>query len=60
MRHLSRKYVAAGFVQIVSAIGFLFTDKMNAGEWIAASTLCLGVYTAASVVDKKMNGELAG
>lgn len=59
-KHLSRKYLAAGFFLTVSAVAFLFTLKMNAGEWIAAGTLALSVYTAASIADKKLNGDAAG
>jgi len=50
----SRKFISASFVQVVSAVA-LFVGKVDAGTWVAVSTLALSIYGATSVADKKLN-----
>jgi hypothetical protein len=52
------KFYMAAFVQLSGTIAMFcgtFLDKpiLTGGEWIAASTLALGVFTAGSVVENK-------
>lgn len=51
----SRKYQHAAFVQLVGAVA-LFTGHVDGGTFVALSTLCLAIYSAANVADKKMGG----
>ena len=53
---MTRKYQHAAFVQIVSTVA-LFTHYIDGGTFVALSTLCLAIYSAANVVDKKLGGE---
>jgi hypothetical protein len=48
----SRKFWMACFILFVSAIG-LFWSLIDGGTWVAASSLCLGIYGAANVMEKK-------
>jgi hypothetical protein len=51
----SRKFLQACFVQITGAVA-LFTGKVDSGTYVALSTLALAVNGAASVADKRLNG----
>lgn len=53
-RFTSRKFLLTVFVQAIGAIGFL-TRVMDAGTYVALSTLVLSSYGAASIVDKHLN-----
>lgn len=53
-RFTSRKFLLTVFVQVIGAIGFL-TRVMDAGAFVALSTLVLSSYGAASIVDKHLN-----
>jgi hypothetical protein len=53
-RFTSRKFLLTVFVQGVGAVGFL-TRVMDAGTYVALSTLVLSSYGAASIVDKHLN-----
>lgn len=56
MKMMSRKFLQACFVQVSGAVA-LFIDKIDGGTYVALSTLALSIYGAASVMDKKLNGE---
>lgn len=58
MKLMSRKFLQAAFVQISSAAA-LFLGKIDGGTYVALSTLALSIYGAASVADKKLNGDAA-
>lgn len=45
---MSRKLALAAFVLIVSAIG-LFTGYLDAGSWVAASSISLSIYGASNI-----------
>ena len=47
------KFLHAGFVQLVASIA-LFTKHLTGAEWIAASTIALGIYAAADVAQKRL------
>ena len=49
----STKFLHAGFVQAIASIA-LFTKHLTGSEWIAASTIALGIYAAADVYQKKV------
>lgn len=49
------KLYHAGFVQVVATIA-LFAKYLTGAEWIAASTIALGIYSAADVAQKKFAG----
>jgi hypothetical protein len=51
----SRKFLLTVFVQAIGAFGFLH-GNMEAGTYVAISSLVLSSYSAASIVDKKING----
>ena len=48
----SRKFWMAWFILGVSAAGLLW-GVLDGGTWVAASSLCLGVYGFANVMEKK-------
>lgn len=48
----SRKFGLAVASLAISAFA-LFADKIGGGEWVAAITLVLGIYSAANVVESK-------
>jgi hypothetical protein len=50
----SRKFILTLLIQIVGAYGFI-VGRMDGGTYVALSTLVLGVYGGASVLDKKLN-----
>lgn len=51
----SRKFLQSFFVQIVSAVALLL-EIIDGGTWVACSSLALGIFSAANVVDKKVGG----
>jgi hypothetical protein len=53
MNWRSTKFQHAMFVQLVATVG-LFTGHLTGAEWIAASTIALGIYAAADVAQKRM------
>jgi hypothetical protein len=48
----SRKLWMAWFILAVSAAGLIW-GLIDGGTWVAASSLCLGIYGAANVMEKK-------
>lgn len=52
MKYLSRKFIAASFVQLVSTVA-LFSGHLSGAEWIAAASLALGIYGAANVAEAR-------
>jgi hypothetical protein len=54
-RFTSRKFVLCVAVQCVASYALLWTAKMDGGTYLAFTTLVLGSYSAASIVDKKLN-----
>ena len=50
----SRKFWMAWFI-LLSATGTMWVDPetMTGGTWVAICTLCLGVYSAANVAEKR-------
>ena len=53
-RSSSRKFLHASFIQVSAALLTWF-GKMDASGYITISTLTLGIYGAASIVDKLKN-----
>ncbi len=51
-RMRSRKFWMACFILFVSAGGLIW-GLVDGGTWVAASSLCLGIYGAANVMEKK-------
>ncbi len=49
----SRKFLLAVFAQLVGTIG-LFVDKLGGGEYVALTTVVLGLYGAANVAAVKV------
>lgn len=49
-----------GFTLIAFAVATvaLFIDKLTGGEWVTVTTVLAGVFGAADVADKRLNGEL--
>jgi hypothetical protein len=47
----STKFQHAAFVQGVATVA-MFTSHLSGAEWIAASTIALGIYTAGDVAQK--------
>jgi hypothetical protein len=47
----STKFQHAAFVQLLASVA-LFTEHLSGSEWIAASTIALGIYTAGDVAQK--------
>jgi hypothetical protein len=56
MNWRSTKFMQSAFVQITGAIG-LFVDKVDAGTYVALSTLALSIYAVADVVQRKVTNE---
>ena len=52
MNWQSTKFIHAIGVQIVASVA-LFTDFLTGAEWIAASTIALGIYSWAEVTQKR-------
>jgi hypothetical protein len=52
MNWKSTKFIHSMGVQIVATVA-LFTAHLTGGEWIAASTLALGIYSIANVAAGK-------
>lgn len=57
-RYWKPKFIMAAFVQVTGTIALfagIWLEKpiLNGGEWIAASTLALSVFAAASVIENK-------
>jgi hypothetical protein len=52
MNWQSTKFIHAIGVQLVASIA-LFTRHMDASTWVAASTIALGIYSIADVVQKR-------
>lgn len=55
MNWRSTKFQHAMAVQVVATID-LFTGHISGAEWIAASTIALGIYSIADVAHKKVTG----
>ena len=53
MNWQSTKFLHAGFVQLIASVA-LFTRHLTGAEWIAASTIALGIYAAADVAQKRL------
>lgn len=51
-----RKFMVTGFVLVSSAV-MVFAGKMEGAGWITLATLCLSIYGAQNIVDKKMGGQ---
>ncbi len=51
-----RKFLQAAFVQISGCVA-LFIGKIDGGTYVALSTLALGIYAAANVAAKKIEGD---
>lgn len=47
------KFLQVSFAQIVSAVG-LFTGHLDAGAYVAVTTLVLATFTAGSVTENKL------
>ena len=56
MNWRSTKFVQSAFVQVTGAVG-LFTGKVDAGTYVALSTLALSIYAVADVVQKRVSNE---
>jgi hypothetical protein len=48
----STKFIHALLVQVVASVA-LFTRHMDAPTWVAASTIALGIYSIADVMQRK-------
>jgi hypothetical protein len=51
---LGRKFLQCVFVQVTGAIA-LFTLLIDGATYVALSSLALGIYSAASVAEQKVN-----
>jgi hypothetical protein len=51
-----RKFLQAAFVQVSGCVA-LFTGHVDGGTYVALSTLALGIYAAANVAAKKVEGD---
>lgn len=49
----STKFAHAIGVQVVASVA-LFTGHLDGSTWVAASTIALGIYAAADVMQKKI------
>jgi hypothetical protein len=49
----STKFVHAIGVQVVASVA-LFTGHLDGPTWVAASTIALGIYSIADVMQKKV------
>lgn len=52
----STKFMHAMAVQLVASVA-LFTKHMDGTTWVAASTIALGIYSIADVVQKRQANE---
>jgi hypothetical protein len=48
----STKFIHAMGVQVVASIA-LFTGHLDGATWVAASTIALGIYSVADVMQKR-------
>lgn len=51
----SRKFILSAAIILLSA-GMVFAAKLDGGAWVTIATLCLGLYAAGNVIDKKFGG----
>lgn len=52
----STKFIHAMAVQAVASVG-LFTGHIDGPTWVAASTVSLGIYSIADVMQKKVESD---
>lgn len=53
MNWQSTKFIHAMGVQVIASVA-LFTGHLDGPTWVAASTIALGIYAAADVVQKRL------
>ena len=53
MNWASTKFVHAIGVQLIASVA-MFTGHLSGAEWIAASTIALGIYSIADVAQKRI------